>query len=1040
MSDAARTSTKVSSERHLLHFIPSFPSPDDPNLEREIVRLKTLYELRLSPGESRKENAGELLNHQLYMAALFSDASKFREGLMWHGIGTGKTCLVSAIVEHLKKSKQKLGLSYRPALVVVLNEDLERNFKREVSEVCTNLIYLPTFQKASEEKAGTMSDQAYSVRLNRNIATTYEIKTLEAFAKELSSRDDASIMKEFSYRDIFLDEAHAIHQVAGDKSVYEQYHRFFHIITGGRRILLTGTPVWDSVHEFADLMNLILPLDEQLPTGAAFMSTFFRDDKLINKKRLVQAIRGRVFHVRAMQTSTRIIEMGVREPWMEHVTVYPDVMSAYQSKIVKKVQSSSQEAGVVYRNARHAATLVFPGGGYDTEAFERFVVKKRVRQRWVYEFADKSLGDELVNNLQKYSAKTYEIISSIISNPQELCYVFNDFVTGPGGVIVFCLILQGMGYQWVRNESDIKGKGKRFMAITADSAATDGSAQVRKLLDIHTSPENKYGEIMQIVVGSEKISIGLTLKNIRQIHLSRPYWNFSEPDQAGGRARRFSSQDDLPKNEQYTKTFLHVAAFPGKDVTVKNASGVQHSASLEETVDMKVLQMAYNKDLQTSQVYRLAKINAVDCALAYRRNVLSTDVNGSRECNYDKCSYQCSGFTPEEMKDLIERGVPEEALNTAGIADVSKGWRAKYRDTVLELLQKKGVVSLEEIVEATGARNDMYTLLETLEHMLDERDSVIDDYGFEWHIKEANDVYYLGWDFSNSGNITDSIYVENRPLEVMQSLLAVVENMEKEDVVGVKRYCAEPSMETLSSIQYVSQIIMLEMVVAYVIRVLKKTPETKTGIPLLDVILGKYGSEVYEIEKVWVHDLYASQHRGISHNVSSRKVKVTGTLRVYDPTTDTWDNTSQAQEESYLRAIKNAKRDEIENLFVNNPYNLVAVMYSTDKHYRIVIKGRGNKGLVIENHSKAAFLNLFLNYMKELPPPEEVYSKARVIRKIQEELEKAKNDDLEKVIGDTSQYDRETLNGILNVITTESKKLVSWTKRWLKDHKLAVRL
>ncbi len=52
-------------------------------------------------------------------------------------------------------------------------------------------------------------------------------------------------------------------------------HRFIHLLTNKKVLLLTGTPMKDGPQEIASLMNLILPLTQQMPTNKNFLKEYF---------------------------------------------------------------------------------------------------------------------------------------------------------------------------------------------------------------------------------------------------------------------------------------------------------------------------------------------------------------------------------------------------------------------------------------------------------------------------------------------------------------------------------------------------------------------------------------------------------------------------------------------------------------------------------------------------------------------------------------------------------------------------------------------
>jgi len=58
------------------------------------------------------------------------------------------------------------------------------------------------------------------------------------------------------------------------------------------------------------------------------------------------------------------------------------------------------------------------------------------------------------------------------------------------------------------------------------------------------------GEVIKIFWITSSGSEGIDLKNTRYVHIMEPYWRPVRPEQVIGRARRFKSHIELPKEYQ----------------------------------------------------------------------------------------------------------------------------------------------------------------------------------------------------------------------------------------------------------------------------------------------------------------------------------------------------------------------------------------------------------------------------------------------------------------------------------------------------------
>ena len=426
------------------------------------------------------------------------------------------TCTSALIVEHFKNTLIG-GKPREPAIVIVPNSKIVRLYRNEVINRCTREgVYVPQQNPVElrKEKIGMnfkMTEMTQERRLKAAIEKSYKIVTLETFLFRKFSvkdsegnivetrdekripRDPKLIRKRYSNRVIIIDEVHKIREkpkrkgnAAGNEGLeekqYEEMHRFLHALEGCRVILLTGTPIWDQVHEIASLMNLILPEQEQLPTGKRFMKEFFDNKKnLIPEKAKIlrSKFRGRVSFLRQMVTTASKDEMGVKKPWLKYITVYPSAMSNFQYKYAKKARSEVKTVSITYKSksgenvvafrdikggplsmtARDAATFVFPviskdkggsaavtKGEYGNVAFNKNV-EKYFNGR-AYKYKNKDTENAIKEDLEKYSSKFAAIVKEIKNNPDELVFIYDEFIVGGGGSINLALVLQAHGFVW----------------------------------------------------------------------------------------------------------------------------------------------------------------------------------------------------------------------------------------------------------------------------------------------------------------------------------------------------------------------------------------------------------------------------------------------------------------------------------------------------------------------------------------------------------------------------------------------------------------
>ena len=94
----------------------------------------------------------------------------------------------------------------------------------------------------------------------------------------------------------------------------------------------------------------------------------------------------------------------------------------------------------------------------------------------------------------------------------------------------------------------------KYIMITGDPAV---SGRNKNELKACTDPKNINGEIVKVVIISKAGSEGLDFKNIRQVHILEPWYNFNRTSQTIGRAIRNLSHCMLSYIKRNTQIFLY---------------------------------------------------------------------------------------------------------------------------------------------------------------------------------------------------------------------------------------------------------------------------------------------------------------------------------------------------------------------------------------------------------------------------------------------------------------------------------------------------
>jgi hypothetical protein len=163
---------------------------------------------------------------------------------------------------------------------------------------------------------------------------------------------------------------------------------------------------------------------------------------------------------------------------------------------------------------------------------------------------------------------------------------------------------------------------------------------------------NLRGELCRVFCITSAGAEGLSLRNVRRVHIMEPYWNHVRTDQVKGRAVRICSHIDLDYNEDLTKNqrtvevFTYCSTFhptamvpaapapgalptyPPVDMTIVNMDGVKPADAKDlglpipegardyvMTSDEYLYVLSENKKKLLKEIQDLMKTSAVDCEI-----------------------------------------------------------------------------------------------------------------------------------------------------------------------------------------------------------------------------------------------------------------------------------------------------------------------------------------------------------------------------------------------------------------------------------------
>ena len=211
--------------------------------------------------------------------------------------------------------------------------------------------------------------------------------------------------------------------------------------------------------------------------------------------------------------------------------------------------------------------------------------------------------------LNKLSPKMLMILENI-KNSKGLVFVYSNF-RSMEGVGIFARVLEANGYSKFGSDDD-KPKYGIYSGV-------EDEQERAKLIDVFTSPDNKDGSRIKIIMATAAGAEGLDLKNIRQVHVMDPYWYESRINQVIGRAIRRGSHDDLPEDQRNVEVYRYLSVFP--EHTKENKNRLRSAMSTDEYINFN----SQKKQKVIDQLFLCAKEAAIDCSLY--KNQIKEDYN-----------------------------------------------------------------------------------------------------------------------------------------------------------------------------------------------------------------------------------------------------------------------------------------------------------------------------------------------------------------------------------------------------------------------------
>ena len=321
--------------------------------------------------------------------------------------------------------------------------------------------------------------------------------------------------------------------------------------------------------------------------------------------------------IRKASPGKRKVEEELTNLDLELITEKPEEEVAYKEELRKLIDETYHAALETKLETLFASKLgyLLPADEDEEPVDYQLVMKKSVSAA-----AEPAVAQVVSDCLNIYSPKMLAILENIQSirgvQGKDGSIVVYSYFNNVEGINIFQNILQKAGYEpYVLAHHGYSEAGSLGRFCFWSGKDRD------QILQIFNDPKNNRGQIIKVLLITEAGAEGITLKNVRQLHIMEPYWNEVLIRQVIGRAKRMYSHAALPEAERDVTVYRYETTF-----TTEQKEYITRILdwNLDEkyTTDEIISMIAQRKQFATDQIEEFMKETAVDCYLNKRDNDL----------------------------------------------------------------------------------------------------------------------------------------------------------------------------------------------------------------------------------------------------------------------------------------------------------------------------------------------------------------------------------------------------------------------------------
>lgn len=326
-------SSKQIEKSNLLDFL--YPNTLDPEFNIKIANKKEFNDLTydtdiknvIEESDIMCNSQFELAPHQVFIHNFMSTLTPYNSLLLFHGLGTGKTCSAINVCENMRDYLKHMGINKK--ILIIASPNVQDNFKvqlfddRKLKEInglwnikaCTGNKFLNEINPMNMKG---LKKEKVTKQIRNIIRSSYEFMGYTQFSNTinkikneysdiegLSEKDKREkiiqrIEEEYSNRLIVIDEVHNI-RITGDSPNKDIGKNLLDVVMNSnslKLLLLSATPMFNSYKEIIWLLNLMNANDRRPMIESS--DIFYKNGKYkeYGRELLIEKMRGYISFVR----------------------------------------------------------------------------------------------------------------------------------------------------------------------------------------------------------------------------------------------------------------------------------------------------------------------------------------------------------------------------------------------------------------------------------------------------------------------------------------------------------------------------------------------------------------------------------------------------------------------------------------------------------------------------------------------------------------------------------------------------------------------